>query len=89
MHSALVNHLLRTVSELFLYKMVSYLVICVTLCYAILILESKVFSDPVDIDSLRSDCGEIGEILISGWHVNTNEVIIYKYLLINYIILIG
>ena len=31
-------------------------------------------SEPVDMDDLELPRGEIGEIVVSGWHVNTYQV---------------
>ena len=37
-------------------------------------------SEPVELSSLELPRGQIGEIVISGWHVNTHQVYIYIYL---------
>ena len=37
-------------------------------------LDSKVFDAPIDIKELELPVGIIGEIIVSGWHVNTYQV---------------
>lgn len=32
------------------------------------------FNVPVDVRKLELPSGEIGEVIVSGWHVNTHQV---------------
>ena len=38
------------------------------------LVESKIYTEPIDVRELDLPHGEIGEIIVSGWHVNTHQV---------------